>query len=80
MTGKGSLQKHVKSIHNGVKFSCEYCDYNAIEKGSIRKYIKSIHDGVVSHCDVWGKDYSSKDFLEDMEEVFMKVFLSYCDG
>ena len=34
----------------------------------------------MSHCDVWGKDYSSKDFLEDMEELFMKVFLSHCDG
>ena len=26
-TTKSRLQQHVKSIHEGVKYSCEFCDY-----------------------------------------------------
>ena len=34
----------MKFIHEGVKYSCEYCDYKATEKGSLQKHLKSFHD------------------------------------
>ena len=44
-TEKGNLQKHVKAIHEGVKYSYEYCDYKAITNSSVQQHVKSIHDG-----------------------------------
>ena len=43
---KSSLKTHVKSIHDGVKYSCEYCDYKATRKDNLQEHVKSIHDGV----------------------------------
>ena len=36
----------MKSIHDGVKYSCEYCDFKATEKSNLQNHVKSIHDGV----------------------------------
>ena len=35
-TKKGSLQQHVKFIHDGVKHNCEFCDHKATQKGSLQ--------------------------------------------
>ena len=39
------------SIHDGVKYSCEFCDYKATQKGSLQEHVKSIHNGVKYSCD-----------------------------
>ena len=41
----------MKSIHDGVKFSCEYCEYKAATKRSLQNHVKSIHDGVKYSCE-----------------------------
>ena len=41
----------MKSIHDGVKYSCEYCDCKATEKGSLQKHLKSFHKGVKYSCE-----------------------------
>ena len=33
-------------MHNGVKYNCEYCEYQATTKSSLRQHIQSIHNGV----------------------------------
>ena len=41
----------MKFIHEGVKYSCESCDYKATEKGSLQKHLKSFHDVVNYSCE-----------------------------
>ena len=41
---------HKRSVHEGVKFSCDQCNYKAKWKSSLRKHIKSIHEGVKFPC------------------------------
>ena len=36
----------MKYIHDGGKYSYEYCDYKATEKGNLQRHVKSIHCGV----------------------------------
>ena len=45
------LLKHIKSIHEGVKFPCAQCDYTATDQNSLGRHIKSIHEGVKFPCD-----------------------------
>ena len=44
-------EKHVQSIHDGVKHSCEYCNYKATAKGSLKIHVQSVHEGVKHSCE-----------------------------
>ena len=49
---KGNKQfRHTSSIHKGVKFSCDQCDYKATQKGNLLSHIKAIHEGIKISCD-----------------------------
>ena len=48
---KGNLTRHIKSIHDGVKFPCDQCDYKATEKDHLMRHIRSIHEGLKFLCD-----------------------------
>ena len=41
--GKQSVQRHIKSVHDGEKFPCTQCDYKATYKGHIQTHMKSLH-------------------------------------
>ena len=61
-TQKGSLQKHIKSIHEGRTFDCLHCDHKATRKDNLQDHIKSIHEGQkfpCPHCEykaAWNSD------------------------
>ena len=45
-TQKGSLKKHIQSVHEGVKHQCNLCQYKATLKGDLKKQIKFVHKSV----------------------------------
>ena len=47
---RGSFLRHVKSVHEGVKFPCQQCEYKAATRGSLLKHVKSVHEGVKFPC------------------------------
>ena len=51
LMAKGDLKRHMKSFHDGVKYSCKYCDYKVIEKGNLQQHAQSINDGVTYSCE-----------------------------
>ena len=34
----GHLKKHIESIHEGVRYPCDQCDYRATEKGNLKRH------------------------------------------
>ena len=40
--------KHIKTIHDGVKFLCAQCDYKATQKDNLLTHIKTKHELKVS--------------------------------
>ena len=58
-TRKSNLQQPAKSIHDGVKYSCEFCEYKentckTISKGGSRQvHVKYIHDRVKHSCEFY---------------------------
>ena len=49
-----NVHAHIRSVHEGVKYACNRCDYQATEKGALTKHIQSKHEGVkyaCNHCD-----------------------------
>ena len=39
----GHLKEHVESIHEGVRYSCDQCDYRATTKGNLKRHEMSKH-------------------------------------
>ena len=35
---------------NGIKFSCDQCDYKATQKGNVGTHIKFKHKGIENPC------------------------------
>ena len=38
-TQKGSLLKHVQSVHKEVIYSCKHCDYKSKQKGHLLRHV-----------------------------------------
>ena len=68
-TQKGYLLKHVKAIHEGVKFPCEQCDYKAIRKENLLIHIKSTHEGIKFPCEQF--DYKA---MWKVEGTFIETY------
>ena len=60
---KHSLLSHIKSVHEGVNYFCDQCDFKAAERGKLLRHIKSKHEGVKYPCDQCGFKAMRKDSL-----------------
>ena len=48
---KMGLYYHTSSKHEGISYSCKYCDYHATTQGHLKRHQGSIHEGVRYSCD-----------------------------
>ena len=44
------LLKHIKSVHEGVRYPCDQCDYQASAPYNLQRHIQSIHEGIKYPC------------------------------
>ena len=56
-TEEGGLKKHIKSKHEGFKYTCNQC-------GNLTTHIQSQHEGVKYACDQCGKQFTEDDSLK----------------
>ena len=42
------MNRHKKSTHEGIRYSCPYCDYHAVQSFNLKMHITTIHDGLRS--------------------------------
>ena len=59
-----SRQKHIESIHEGFKYGCDQCDYQATQQINLKRHIESKHEGVKYACDQCDYQASRKDKLK----------------
>ena len=45
------LYYHTSSKHEGISYSCKYCDYHATTQGHLKRHQGSVHEGVRYSCD-----------------------------
>ena len=46
MANKSSIYTHIRAAHEGVKYPCEECEYQATQKGDLDRHRKSVHEGI----------------------------------
>jgi len=42
---KFNLNHHVKTVHLGLRFHCEFCSFKAVNKSNLSRHVKAIHEG-----------------------------------
>ena len=62
---KSSLNRHIKSVHDGVKdILCPDCDFKCSFNGNLKQHIKSIHTKIKDfECDICDFKCNSKNYL-----------------
>ena len=60
---KGTLKKHIRSVHEKVRHTCEVCGKTFSQKGHLRGHIQSVHENVRYNCDKCDKSFSLKQLL-----------------
>ena len=49
---RGSLFRHMRSVHEGIKFPCNDCGYKATRNEDLQSHIQSVHEGIKFPCDL----------------------------
>ena len=57
------LARHIQSEHQGVKFACNHCGYQATYQGNLTKHIQSQHNGLKYVCDQCDNQYTDTNTL-----------------
>ena len=57
----GDLKKHIKTVHEGIRYRCDKCNKDFSDENYLKKHIAAIHEGLSKHkCDICGKAFSQK--------------------
>ena len=69
---KGSLKRHIKSVHEGIKpFKCHICQYKSALKSGLKRHIISVHEGKKQvHCTFCNIGLSTKQKLKHHNSKF----------
>ena len=60
-TQSNKLLLHIKSIHKGIKYSCNQCDFRATFESNLQRHIKTKHEELKSQWQCDQCEYKTSD-------------------
>ena len=57
------LTGHIQTKHEGVRYDCDQCDYQATQQGNLTVHIQTKHEGVRYACDQCDQQFTRKSSL-----------------
>ena len=61
-------KEHQKSVHDGVKYPCKNCNYQATTMKNLKRHKKSVHDGVKYPCKICSYEAAQKGHLKEHQK------------
>ncbi|XP_023314690.1 transcriptional repressor CTCF-like [Trichogramma pretiosum] len=61
---KGTLDRHVKSLHHCITHSCDLCVKSYATKRSLKNHIDKAHHGIAHTCNICTKTFKQKCYLK----------------
>ena len=59
-----SLKKHVRCIHQGIKYPCHICQKGLSSLAEVKTHIETVHEGIRKHiCEHCGKKFGRREHL-----------------
>ena len=59
------MKKHIKAMHEGIKYSCDQCDYQSGYKNLLRHHIKRVHELYRYKCTLCNELFEYSGLLRD---------------
>ena len=71
---------HIKSVHKGVKYTCNQCDHQASESRGLKLHKRYVHDGVKVQCKQCDKQFSEASIKTHVKTVHegVKEYCKHC--
>ena len=79
---KTNLKRHKQSVHEGVKYPCNKCEYQATTKGALQRHQKSEHEGVkysCNQCEYQAKEQDSLKRHQQSNHESVKYSCNHCE-
>ena len=76
-----SVHAHIRSVHEGVKYACNQCDYQATRQG-LTIHIQSVHKGfryACNQCDYQASSQSNLTLHIQSQHLGIKYACNQCD-
>ena len=84
-SSKSNLNSHIKSKHEGIKYTCDQCEFKATKSYYIKSHIQQIHETVKNapfeNLDLIKSEqkFKSKVILEEDFQTLYSYACSFCD-
>ena len=59
-----ALKRHIKGIHEGVKFECHQCHRTYTQKYMLKEHIEAVHEGMTRRCDLCNLQFNQHSSLK----------------
>ena len=53
------MERHVSSVHKGIKHKCSDCEAEYAQKGALKNHVKKVHENIKVYLNVEIKTDSS---------------------
>ena len=80
LLGKDSLKDHIKSVHEGVKYSCDSCHQTFSHRETVRKHFQSVYEGVRYKCDDCDQSFTFRSSLKEHYQNIHEGIRHKCDS
>ena len=64
VTLQRTLKKHIEAIHQGIRYPCDQCPYQAKNKMRLKSHKESVHEGKRYYCDQCEHAAPTKAYLQ----------------
>ena len=78
-SGRGELNRHKRTAHQGVNYVCDQCDYQATQQSTLTVHIQSKHEGVKYSCDQCNYKPTRKSHLKEHIQAKHNSIKYACD-
>ena len=67
----------MQSVHEGVTYNCEHCDYTAKQKSDLLQHVQSLYEGVTYSCEHCDHKSIQKANFSNMCDLYTKELLLF---
>ena len=69
---RDGLNRHIKAIHEGIRYKCHNCNFLATNRAKLNHHIRSVQKGISYLCNDCGAKFSHSNTLKIHVRIYHK--------
>ena len=76
-----TLQTHIRTVHDKIRFKCNSCNYEATQISHLYLHRRNVHEGKTYECNICGKTFTQKTHVNTHKKnVHMTEKIHNCES